>query len=132
MYHKQIRARHFAQQCQTAPLEVPQIPSRERVRSRQLLITLHRQKVAFFQPSDGYDAVPRLPCHITRPLFVILADEWEQNTGEIHHVGLGKRWEGKTNTHWFYILCNIVTSVLLMFVTGNKLYTSGTPKQMSW
>lgn len=40
----------------------------------KLLIMLHHQKVDF-GPSDGYDAVPGLLCHITQSVFVIVADE---------------------------------------------------------
>lgn len=69
---------HFAQQCWMAPLNVHQIPSWEKGNSRQLLITIHHHKMPFW-PSGGYDAVPRLLCH--------------------------------------------VTSILSMFVNGNKLYT---------
>lgn len=72
---------------------------------RQLLVTL-----GFFQSGDGYDVGSWSPCHITLPSFVIVADE-------LHHVDKAKRWEGKNNTHWFH---NIVTSVLSVFVPGNK------------
>lgn len=112
---------HFARQCWMVPLE--DIPRQEWGSSQQLLITLHHQKAAFFF-GQVMDMTLFLGHHVTsQPLFVIVADEWEQNTGELHHIGSVQRWEGKTNTHWLYILHNIMTSVLAMFVTGHKLYT---------